>query len=49
MEKKTVHITGDSSGIGDGCARKFAMKGNRLILNGPNVEKLTSVKSEIET
>ena len=34
MEKKTVLITGASSGIGEGCARKFAMNGYRLILNG---------------
>jgi short-subunit dehydrogenase len=43
MEKKTVLITGASSGIGEGCARKFAMNGYRLILNGRNVEKLTAV------
>ena len=46
MEKKTVLITGASSGIGEGCARKFAMNGYRLILNGRNVEKLTAVKRE---
>ena len=40
MEKKIVLITGASSGIGEGCARKFAMNGYRLILNGRNVEKL---------
>ena len=44
MEKKIVLITGASSGIGEGCARKFAMNGYRLILNGRNVEKLTAVK-----
>mgnify|MGYP000834975919 CR=1 FL=1 len=49
MEKKTVLITGASSGIGEGCARKFAMNGYRLILNGRNVEKLTAVKRELET
>ena len=32
-----------------GCARKFAMNGYRLILNGRNVEKLTAVKRELET
>lgn len=48
MEKKTVLITGASSGIGEGCARKFAMNGYRLILNGRNVEKLTAVKRELE-
>ena len=49
MEKKIVLITGASSGIGEGCARKFAMNGYRLILNGRNVEKLTAVKRELET
>ena len=49
MEKKIVLITGASSGIGEGCARKFAMNGYRLILNGRNMEKLTAVKRELET
>ena len=48
MEKKTVLITGASSGIGEGCARKFAMNGHRVILNGRNVEKLEIVKAELE-
>lgn len=48
MEKKTVLITGASSGIGEGCARKFAMNGYRLILNGRNQEKLKAVKQELE-
>lgn len=48
MEKKIVLITGASSGIGEGCARKFAMNGYRLILNGRNVEKLNVVKRELE-
>ena len=48
MEKKIVLITGASSGIGEGCARKFAMNGYRLILNGRNVEKLNAVKRGLE-
>lgn len=48
MEKKIVLITGASSGIGEGCARKFAMNGYRLILNGRNIEKLNTVKKELE-
>lgn len=48
MEKKIVLITGASSGIGEGCARKFAMNGYRLILNGRNEEKLNSLKQELE-
>ena len=48
MEKNTVLITGASSGIGEGCARKFAKNGHRLILNGRNVEKLNAVKKDLE-
>ena len=48
MEKKIVFITGASSGIGEGCARKFAMNGYRLILNARNVEKLNAVKKDLE-
>ena len=46
---KIVLITGASSGIRAGCARKFASQGARLILNGRNLEKLESIKQEIET
>ncbi len=46
---KIVLITGASSGIGAGCARKFASQGARLILNGRNLEKLESIKQEVET
>ena len=49
MEKKLVLITGATSGIGEGCARKFASEGSDLILNGRNVEKLNALKSELET
>lgn len=48
MEKKIVFITGASSGIGEGCARKFAMNGYRLILNGRNMAKLECVKKELQ-
>lgn len=48
MDKGTVFITGASSGIGEGCARKFAENGYRLILNGRNTEKLTAIKNELE-
>ena len=34
---KIVFITGASSGIGAGCARKFASQGASLILNARNV------------
>lgn len=45
---KIVFITGASSGIGAGCARKFASQGARLILNARSVEKLTVLKEELE-
>lgn len=45
---KIVFITGASSGIGAGCARKFASQGASLILNARNVEKLTALKEELE-
>ncbi len=48
MEKKTVLITGASSGIGAGCARIFARHGHRVILNGRNLDKLTQLKKELE-
>ena len=38
---KIVFITGASSGIGAGCARKFASQGASLILNARNEEKLS--------
>lgn len=45
---KIVLITGASSGIGAGCARKFASQGARLILNARSVDKLTIMKDELE-
>lgn len=48
MEKRIVLITGASSGIGAGCARKFAMNGHKVIINGRNLEKLNAVKEELE-
>lgn len=49
MKGKIVFITGASSGIGEGCARKFASQGSDLILNARNVEKLNELKSELES
>ena len=45
---KIVLITGATSGIGLGCARKFAENGDRLILTGRNAEKLEAIKRELE-
>ena len=44
---KTVFITGATSGIGLGCARKFAANGDRLILNGRNAAKLETIRQEL--
>ena len=48
MEAKIVFITGASSGIGEGCARKFAKEGWNLILNARTVSKLEELKTELE-
>ena len=45
---KIDFITGASSGIGAGCARKFASQGASLILNARNEEKLSALKEELE-
>lgn len=47
MKNKIVLITGATSGIGEGCARKFASMGSDIILNGRNVEKMESMKTEL--
>lgn len=45
---KIVLITGASSGIGAGCARRFASEGARLILNARNIERLEALAEEIK-
>lgn len=47
MMKKTVLITGATSGIGLGCARKFAENGDRLILTGRNEHRLAEICKEL--
>lgn len=46
--KKTILITGASGGIGEGCARKFASQGARLILNARSTDKLTALAQELK-
>ena len=45
---KTILITGASSGIGAGCARKFASEGARVILNSRSADKLESLAQELK-
>lgn len=44
---KLVLITGATSGIGLGCARKFAENGDRLILTGRNEQRLAEICQEL--
>lgn len=48
MKDKIVFITGASSGIGEACARKFAASGAKLILNARSLDKLQTIKKELE-
>ena len=45
--KKIVLITGATSGIGLGCARKFAENGDKVILTGRNEQRLTEIRKEL--
>ena len=45
---KIVFITGATSGIGLGCARKFAANGDKLILTGRNASRLSEISSELK-
>ena len=46
---KTILITGASSGIGAGMAREFAQKGYNLAICARRLERLETLKSELET
>jgi 3-hydroxy acid dehydrogenase / malonic semialdehyde reductase len=46
--KKTVFLTGASSGIGQSCARVFAASAYRLILAARRGQKLEELKQELE-
>ena len=45
---KIVFITGATSGIGLGCARKFAANGDKLILTGRNATRLSEISGELK-
>ncbi|MEO9020611.1 MAG: SDR family NAD(P)-dependent oxidoreductase [Ginsengibacter sp.] len=46
--KRTIFITGATSGIGKACAETFAANGDNLIINGRRKEKLEDLKSDLE-
>ncbi|HET7117993.1 MAG TPA: SDR family NAD(P)-dependent oxidoreductase [Hanamia sp.] len=46
--KRTIFITGATSGIGKACAQKFAANGDDLIINGRRKERLEELKSDLE-
>ncbi len=46
--KKTVLITGATSGFGAACARKFAANGFQLMLNGRREDRLEQLQQELQ-
>lgn len=48
MKRKIVLVTGATSGIGEGCARRFAEGGYNVIITGRNEEKLAQLKQDLE-
>jgi len=48
QKQQTVLITGASSGLGEGMAREFASKGYHLCLCARRIERLETLKNEIE-
>ncbi|MEN8229393.1 MAG: SDR family oxidoreductase [Bacteroidota bacterium] len=48
LENKTVIITGSTSGIGEGIAKRFAKEGANIIISGRNQEAGERVCKEIE-
>ena len=47
--KKTILITGASSGIGRATALRLAQPGHIVLLNGRNIAKLEAVQAEVQT
>ena len=46
--KKIVMVTGATSGIGEACARRFALGGYNVIVTGRREEKLHALQAELE-
>ncbi|HKL14806.1 MAG TPA: SDR family NAD(P)-dependent oxidoreductase [Balneolaceae bacterium] len=49
LQNKWTVITGATSGIGKACAELFAEAGSHLVLTGRRIERLETLKKEIET
>lgn len=47
-DKKIVLVTGATSGIGEGCAKRFAEGGYDVIITGRNTAKLEALKNELQ-
>jgi 3-hydroxy acid dehydrogenase / malonic semialdehyde reductase len=47
--KKTVFITGATSGFGKACAQRFAREGYRVLINGRRAELLHQLQQELQT
>ena len=48
LKDKIVFITGASSGIGEACARAFAVEGAKLILCARRLDKLNEIANELK-
>ena len=46
--KKTVLVTGATSGIGEACAHRFAQGGYNVIITGRRVQLLAELKKKLE-